>query len=194
MTIKLDKKEIEYIKEHFLYQSEANFNIKLKNKLLKKLDRALKPIKVSSIKLKNKLLKKLDRALKPIKVSSRKAKGRSLQKWVCQRIAKLLNIEYNQQDDQCLIHSREMGQAGVDIILRGDTIKRFPYSIECKNSEQLKLIGTIAQVKKSLIQDTDWLIVHKKKSLDKPIVIMEWDAFEKLNYHLTGVCKMIGDR
>ena len=115
-----------------------------------------------------------------IKVASRKAKGRNLQKWVCSKIAKILDMKFDQQDDQCLIHSREMGQQGVDIILRGDTIKKFPFSIECKSSEQLNLIGTVKQAKSNQVDGTDWLIVYKKKAFKKPIVIMDWDAFENL--------------
>ena len=127
-----------------------------------------------------KILRRFNRALKPIKVSSAKAKGRELQKWVCQKIANLLKIEYNQQDDQCLIHSREMGQAGVDVVLRGEVRKRFPFSIECKNTEQLEFIKSIKQAQANTSQDEDWMVVHKRKALNSPVVILDWAAFEKL--------------
>ena len=115
-----------------------------------------------------------------IKIRSAKDKGMRLQKWVCQKIAKILGIEYNSQDDQCLIHSRTCGLSGVDIILRGEAIKRFPYSIECKSSEKLNLLGTIRQAKSNQVDGTDWLIVYKRKAFKKPIVIMDWDAFQNL--------------
>ena len=66
------------------------------------------------------LIKKLKNAQKTIKVSSRKGKGRGLQYWVCERIAGMFGINFVQSDDTCLVHSREMGQHGTDIVLRGE--------------------------------------------------------------------------
>ena len=127
-----------------------------------------------------KLRKKLQRALTPIKTSSAKAKGRNLQKWVCGKISEIIDIPYDQQDDQCLIHSREMGQAGVDIILRGNALIRFPFSIECKNTESFSIGPTITQIENNLILGTDWIIVHKKKMYKQPLVMMYWETFQKL--------------
>lgn len=127
-----------------------------------------------------KLRKKLQRALTPIKTSSAKAKGRNLQKWVCGKISEIIDIPYDQQDDQCLIHSREMGQAGVDIILKGEALERFPFSIECKNTEGFSIGPTITQIENNLILGTDWIIVHKKKMYKQPLVMMYWETFQKL--------------
>lgn len=136
-----------------------------------------------------KIIKKLERLLKPIKISSRKQKGRNLQKWICQQIANFFHIKYDQQDDQCLIHSREMGQPGVDIILRGDIKNQFPFAIESKNSEQLNILQTIQQAKKNTDNKQDWIIVYKKKALQKPIVIMDWNCFIGMNKKiLKGKC------
>lgn len=124
---------------------------------------------------------------KKITVSSAKSKGRNLQQWVCQKISELTGIPYVQSDDQCDIHSREMGQHGMDVVLRGEALKKFPYSVECKSSESLDLVGTIEQAKNNTYKGTDWLIVHKRKALASPIVIMAWEAFEKL-YRREGNC------
>lgn len=121
--------------------------------------------------------KKIMQAEKRIKVSSAKGKGRNLQYWICEQISKFTGIPYKQSDDQCLIHSREMGQHGQDIILRGDALKLFPYSVESKSSEQFDLVGTIEQARANTYAGTNWLIVHKRKALAKPIVIMEWETF-----------------
>jgi hypothetical protein len=129
---------------------------------------------------KSKLRVKLLKADQRIKTSSAKAKGRNLQYWVCERIASLLGLEFNQGDDQCLIHSREMGQHGKDLIIRGEAYKRFSYSIECKNSEALPLPSVIAQVKANTNENEDWIIVHKRKTIKDPIAIMDWMTFEKL--------------
>jgi hypothetical protein len=114
-----------------------------------------------------------------MKPSSCKQKGRMLQKWVCERIAEIFEIDFDNQDDQCLIHSREMGQSGVDIVLRGEIYKKFKFDVECKNTEKLNLYKTIEQSKNNTEIGRDWLIVHKKNR-SKPIVIMDWEAFEKL--------------
>jgi len=137
---------------------------------------------LSNKPISNKLQLKLEKSLikkEPIKISSRKAKGRNLQYWVCNKISELIDIPYNQSDDQCLIHSREMGQHGNDVILRGEALKLFPFSIECKNSESFNLINTLDQVNNNKTKNTDIMIVYKNKKI-KPIVIIDWETFEKL--------------
>lgn len=128
------------------------------------------------------LIKKFERAEKTIKVSSRKGKGRGLQYWVCERIAKMFGIEFVQSDDNCLIHSREMGLSGIDIILRGEVYKKFPFDIECKSCESLSIPDWIRQAKENNKKDDrDWLVVFKKHTLgSEPFVIMSWECFEKM--------------
>jgi hypothetical protein len=165
-NISMDKKEIEYIID--------SLNIILREDDVYSSDEKLYN---SGIKIINRLKK----ILKPIKKSSAKGKGRDLQKWVCERIADLFQIEYNQQDDNCVIHSREMGQPGIDIIIRGYLKDFFPFAIECKSSEQLNLLKTIQQAKKNSKNNDWWIIVHKNKSMKNPAVIMSWDCFYSLN-------------
>lgn len=112
-----------------------------------------------------------------ISIASRKAKGRNLQYWVCNKIASLFNIEFNQQDDHCPIHSREMGQQNRDIIIREPLYSKFKYSIECKNSESFNFKSTIEQVKANTKKDEKWIIVHKRKCFKNPIVMMDADLF-----------------
>lgn len=126
------------------------------------------------------LVKRLERSLRQIKVASGKAKGRDLQMWVCGKIAELSGVCFDQHDDQCLIHSREMGQAGIDIVLRGEALRKFPFSVECKNSEGLSMIEALQQAQSNCSPGTAALVVHKRKSLKQPVVIMEWDTFESL--------------
>lgn len=124
------------------------------------------------------LYKKMEKAEKRIKISSAKGKGRNLQQWLCEEISKLTGIPYTPGDDQSLIASRPMGQHGLDVILRGEALKAFPYSVECKSSEQLELVETIEQAKANEYKGTHWLILHKRKAIAKPIVIMEWNTFK----------------
>lgn len=126
------------------------------------------------------LIGKFKKTQKKITTASAKAKGRNLQQWVCRKISELTDIPYEQSDDQCDIHSREMGQAGCDIILRGEARKLFPFSVECKASESLNLKDTVDQARNNAYHGTDWLIVHNKKAVKDTLVIMSWDTFEKL--------------
>lgn len=129
----------------------------------------------------DKICKKLYRACKPIKVQSAKDKGRGLQYWVCEKIAAVLHVTFVQSDDLCPVHSREMGQPGCDIVLRtAEAQRKFPYTVECKSTESFELMKTIEQVRANQKDGTDWLIVHKRKALTEPIVLMDWSAFERL--------------
>lgn len=126
------------------------------------------------------LRKKIRVAGMRITHGSAKDKGRSLQQWVCRKISELIGVPYNQQDDECLIHSREMGQSGTDVVLRGIAAARFPYSVECKSSERMSVQGFVIQASKNVRPGTDWLVVYKCKALDAPVVIMSWDTFAGL--------------
>lgn len=124
------------------------------------------------------LIKKFERAEKTLKTSSRKGKGRNLQYWVCEKIAKLFNVDFVQSDDNCLIQSRPMGQHSVDIILRGKLRKKFPFSIECKAQESLSLPEWIRQAKENELPDTYWMLIFKKQTLgSKPIVCLDFETF-----------------
>ena len=157
--INLSKKEIKKIKEYSCYYKYNSFIFNTNDE---------------------KIIKKLDRLLKPIKVRSAKNKGMNLQKWVCKKISDLINVPYDQQDDQCLIHSRECNQSGTDVILRKEALQLFPFSVECKSSDQFNIKHTIEQSKNNQVKGTDWMIVYKRKSLRKPVVIIGWEVFEKL--------------
>ena len=120
---------------------------------------------------------KIKRAGKRIAISSAKGKGRGLQQKVCRDISEVIHIPYDQQDDECLIHSREMGQTGVDVILRGEAKRLFPFSVECKSAEQFGLLATRNQAETNKADGTDWMIVYKCKALNGPVVIMDWNRF-----------------
>ena len=123
------------------------------------------------------LRKKLEKVDKRIAISSAKAKGMGLQRKACEDIAEVTGIEYKQGDDNSLIESRGGGQHGTDVILRGEARVRFPFSVECKASESLNLVNTIDQASTNMLENTDWLILHKKKALSEPIVVLRWKRF-----------------
>jgi len=126
------------------------------------------------------IAKKLRKADKKIAISSAKGKGRALQQDICRKISTLIDIPFDNSDDSCLIHSREMGQSGVDVILRGEAQKKFPFAVECKSTEQISLRNFISQAKLNTKEGIEWLVVLRTKSLTEDIVIMSWETFEKL--------------
>jgi len=126
------------------------------------------------------IIRKCKNNAKTIKISSRKGKGRSLQQTIGKDIAELIGCYYDQSDDNAPVASRPMGMQGLDVILRGNALAEFPFSIECKCSESLNLTDTYEQVVVNCIPQTDWLICHKRKSIPEIIVMLSWDAFKKI--------------
>jgi hypothetical protein len=108
-----------------------------------------------------------------------KAKGREFQKFICKKIAELFNISYVQDDDNCPIHSREMGQKGTDVALRGEIYEKFPFDIECKRTEKISLYDGIEQAKANTKESRNWLLFHKRNDY-KSITVMDTDVFFKL--------------
>jgi len=112
-----------------------------------------------------------------MKTASKKAKGRNLQYWVCNQVANLFNITFDQQDDQCPIHSREMGQSGSDVYIRNKELyDMFPYDIECKNTENISVYSYIKQAISNTKSGRNWLVIHKKNR-SAPIVILDANHF-----------------
>lgn len=127
------------------------------------------------------LIKKFENSEKKIKTSSAKGKGRNLQYWVCEKIAGIFGIDFAQSDDTCLIHSREMGQHGTDICLRGELYKKFPFDVECKAQESLSIPVWVRQARANQKDGRNWLVVFRKQTIGgDPLVLMEWGTFEGL--------------
>ena len=107
---------------------------------------------------------------------TRKAKGRKFQQEVAERISGLLTIPVEKDGD---IESRPMGQAGPDVILRGEAKKLFPFAVETKFTEKWNVSKWIEQAKSNSSEDLDWLLICKK-SRTSPVVIMDIDLFFRL--------------
>jgi len=112
---------------------------------------------------------------KTISISSRKGKARSLQKWVCEKISELINVPCGIDEE---ITSREMGQSGTDVRLSKEALKKFPFSVECKNQESWSIPAWILQAKRNIIPGTDWLLFLTKNGHEE-ILVMDADAFFK---------------
>ncbi len=111
-----------------------------------------------------------------MKIQSAKAKGRTLQKWVCEKIAEVTGLEWGKDKP---IESRPMSQSGVDVRLDREALAKFPFSVETKFQEKWNVPQWIDQAKSNTIDGTDWLLVIKR-SKEKPVVIMDAEAFFKI--------------
>lgn len=165
-----------------------NVNNKEKKILLKNLQR-LYAETVEEKKQRVALIKKIEKSMQQIKPRSAKNKGAAFQKEICGLIADILGIEFNNADDNCEIHSREMGLSGADVVVRGDARKRFGYGIECKNSNAISLPAWVRQAKENAI-DGQWLLFIKSALLESgPVVVMPLDEFEELARYYQGARK-----
>lgn len=159
------------------YMGSCDFQLKTKNNSL---DKSVKKEFERRISFCSKMVKKIENSMKKIKVSSAKSKGRSFQYWVCEKIGKLIGIEFIPSNDDCLIQSRPMGLNGVDVVLRGEAKKKFPFSVECKACENLSISEWIKQAKNNIKEGEDWLLAIKKQSVGNPFVVMDWETFERI--------------
>jgi len=132
-----------------------------------------------------KLVDKLNGSQQRITRASAKGKGRSFQQWVCRWVSELLGVPYVQSDDSCEIHSREMGQHGSDIVLRGEARKRFPFDIECKAVKGMSLQAAVDQAEANAA-DCRWGCVFYKQTNQKPLVIFSLETFGKVCKRLLG--------
>ncbi len=116
---------------------------------------------------------------KRITTASAKAKGRWLQNWVAERIAAIFSLPAWKGDDNA-VTPRPMGQAGVDVILRGAIQELFPFSIECKSGESIGWLAAILQAKRNQKKDTHWLVFMKTKKVKEPVVMLDAGVFLNL--------------
>ena len=127
------------------------------------------------------LIKRIKNSMKAIKPRSAKNKGLEWQKETCEIVSRITGIPYDQKSDDCEIHSRESGLNGVDVILRGEAKKRFPFCIECKNAKTISLAEWVRQAQDNCNESDNWLLVIKSPILPmKKIVVMALSKFEQL--------------
>ncbi|MFA5398089.1 MAG: hypothetical protein WC346_18900 [Methanogenium sp.] len=98
-----------------------------------------------------------------MKTRSCKAKGRKLQQWTASKVAEVTGLKVEKDGE---IESRIMGASGVDVILRGEARRLFPWSIENKNQEALNIWTAISQAKSNQMSNTEWLLICKRNRED----------------------------
>lgn len=115
---------------------------------------------------------------KRILPSSAKAKGRNWQYKVAGDIADACGVEFS-QDDEAEVSSRPMGQHGADIILRGRARRMFPWSVECKAQETVRLDDWVRQAMMNAGESPFVIAVHTK-ALPRDVAVLEWGDFLSL--------------
>ena len=119
---------------------------------------------------------KVTGSLSPSTASQCKAKSRKLQNWVAAKYSWVSELPWGKD---CPIEPRQMGETGPDVRLDAEARKRFPFTMECKNTENWSLPAAIKQAQANIYPDTDWLVVLMKNRT-KPVVVLDADRFFEL--------------
>lgn len=109
-----------------------------------------------------------------MKSRSAKNKGKRLQNEVCELI---LQYYPELEPDDC--RSTIMGESGTDVKLSPVARKKFPYSIECKNTEKLAIWAALAQAEANSTKNTTPLLIFRRNRTEA-YVALPLDAFMKL--------------
>ena len=109
----------------------------------------------------------------PIKTSSAKAKGRKLQSWAANIIRYIFRFEDGD------VESRAMGSPGVDIMLSAYARKKFPISIECKNTKEFPHLLALAQSRHNHYNKTIAAVLWHppRKYMDESIIYFNFKDF-----------------
>jgi hypothetical protein len=104
-----------------------------------------------------------------MKVQSAKAKGRRLQQWVRDMLIEMLEVH---PED---VESRSMGAGGEDLIMARAARQKFPFSVECKNTEKLNVWDAYDQ---ACANSGDYEpILFIKKNGRRPLVVLDAENF-----------------
>ena len=121
-------------------------------------------------------IKFMDSTFINMKTQSAKAKGRRLQQWFRDLLIEKLDVH---PED---IESRSMGAGGEDLIMARAARKKFPYSIECKNQENVNVWKAYEQAKENS-NDYEPIVVLKRNNT-RALVLVDADYFVRLHNEL----------
>jgi hypothetical protein len=120
------------------------------------------------------LLKSVSKKMSP---RSAKAKGRKLQTWV---VEKLLSVF--KRLTSLDVRSTPMGVNGVDVQLSTSAYRKFPYNIECKNTERIRTIYNYYEqaISHDNIEKEGEPLLIIKMNRQKPLVVVDAEHFIEL--------------
>ena len=121
-----------------------------------------------------------------MKTKSGKAKARKLQDWV--RNALYERFGFTKDDIRCAL----MGESGEDIKLTSPPAKRrFPYSVECKNSAAHNVWNEYAQAVANSVNAEPLLVIKKNKH--KPLAVIDAEVlFYLISMHRASQDEEVG--
>lgn len=109
--------------------------------------------------------------------SSRKAKGRRLQQKIREDLRSIGEAYGLEADD---IESRQMGGAGVDIVLSPAARRVFPFDVEAKNCESLNVVKVFRDHHTKYSKTKNLKMVIHAKNHCEPMITVRWKDFLKL--------------
>ncbi|MCB0194138.1 MAG: hypothetical protein KDJ65_19460 [Anaerolineae bacterium] len=107
-----------------------------------------------------------------MKPSSAKAKARRLQNAVAALIRRRFGLAARD------VRPASMGAHGADVQLSADAAARFPFAVECKNTERLNVWEALAQAEANADGLTPLLVFKRNRS--KTYVTLEFEQFLEL--------------
>lgn len=111
-----------------------------------------------------------------ISTRAAKSKGRKLQNFVRDIFRDIFRDQLEPED----IESRQMGGAGVDVILTPASKKLIPFDIECKNQEKFNLNEAMKQAIANAKPDRIPVVVFSKNQDDVYVSLKFMDLIELL--------------
>lgn len=127
---------------------------------------------------------------KKVSRSTIRGKMRALQNWTAKQISRITGHEWGRDT---LIVPRVSSQKGEDIYLHPDVRQRFPFSVECKNTEKmpkslLDWTEQAARQTETVKAETGnnnifWLVIAKSND-NRPLAVVDAATFFDLMYHL----------
>lgn len=105
---------------------------------------------------------------------SGKAKGRRLQDKVVERIRAL----YGCHPDDC--RPAIMGESGTDVKLSPAMQERFPYAIECKNTERIAIWQALEQCESNAKRTGLRPLLVFSRNRSPVYAVIQWDEFMAL--------------
>jgi len=122
--------------------------------------------------------------------NTNRSAAQDLQKEACKLFSIITGVPWgSSRDDNAEIKPRQLGQAGVDVVISARVQAMlaevgFPCSCECKNQKIWDLQRAIKQARANAKND-DWILIMKRRSKFKeeridPVVVLDLEAFKML--------------
>ncbi len=109
-----------------------------------------------------------------MRTSSAKAKGRRLQQLTRDLIIESLSIPAKD------VESRSMGAPGIDVSLSQEARLKFPFGVECKNSERLNLWAAWRQCQENAIKEDLIPLMVVGRNRQEPLAVVPLKIFMEM--------------